>query len=105
MLELSNLLTPLAGEIGVGGIGGFLVGYALKKAAKMVAVIIGMLFLGLQYLAYQNIIAIDYVALQSWANDLVGQASGTQSLLVDFIAHAPFGAAAVGGFYLGLQKG
>lgn len=77
----------------------------MKKAAKMVAVIIGIAFLGLQYLAYKNIIAIDYGALQNWANELVGQASGTQSLLVDFIAHAPFGAAAIGGFYLGLQKG
>ncbi|GAG03906.1 unnamed protein product, partial [marine sediment metagenome] len=54
MLELSNILTPLAGEIGVGGIGGFLAGWALKKAAKMVAVIIGMAFLGLQYLAYKD---------------------------------------------------
>ncbi|UCD44451.1 MAG: FUN14 domain-containing protein [Candidatus Bathyarchaeota archaeon] len=105
MPELSNILTPLAGEIGVGGIGGFLAGWALKKAAKMVAVLIGVAFLGLQYLAYRDIISIDYGALQSWVNELVGQASGTQSLLIDFIAHAPFGAAFVGGFYLGLQKG
>lgn len=105
MLELSNILTPLAGEIGVGGIGGFLAGWALKKAAKMVAVLIGMAFLGLQYLAYKDIISIDYGALQNWVNELVGQASGTPSILIDFIAHAPFGAAFVGGFYLGLQKG
>jgi len=105
MLELSNILTPLAGEIGVGGIDGLLAGWALKKAAKMVAVMIGIAFLGLQYLAYKDIIAIDYAALQGWANELVGQAAGTQSLLVDFIAHAPFGAAAIGGFYLGLQRG
>lgn len=98
-------MTPLAGEIGVGGIGGFLSGWALKKAAKMVAVLIGVAFLGLQYLAYRDIISIDYGALQSWVNELAGQASGTQSLLIDFIAHAPFGAAFVGGFYLGLQKG
>jgi len=105
MLELSNILTPLAGEIGVGGIGGFLTGWAMKKAAKMVAVIIGMAFLGLQYLAYKNIIAIDYGALQTWASELVGQAGSAQNRLVDFIAHAPFGAAAIGGFYLGLQRG
>ena len=55
MLSLSNILTPLAGEIGIGGIGGFLAGWALKKAAKMVAVIIGLAFLGLQYLAYENL--------------------------------------------------
>lgn len=105
MLELSNLLTPLAGEIGIGGVGGFLVGYATKKAAKMLAVLIGITFLGLQYLAYKNIIAIDYMALQNFANELVGQAAGTQSILTDLIVHAPFGASFVGGVYLGLQKG
>jgi uncharacterized membrane protein (Fun14 family) len=105
MLSLSNILTPIAGEVGIGGIGGFLAGWALKKAAKMVAIIIGLAFLGLQYLAYQNIIQINYGALQDWANSLAGQAAGTQSIVVDFIAHAPFGAAFIGGFYLGLQRG
>ena len=105
MLELSNLLTPLAGEVGIGGIGGFLVGYAAKKTAKIVAVLLGITFLGLQYLAYEDIIAIDYLALQNFANELVGQAAGTQSILTDLIVHAPFGASFVGGVYLGLQKG
>jgi len=105
MLELSNILTPLAGEIGIGGIGGFLSGWALKKAAKLLAIILGVAFLGLQYLAYKGVIAIDYSALTTWANELLGQASGVQSLLTDFIVHAPFGAAFIGGFYLGLQKG
>jgi uncharacterized membrane protein (Fun14 family) len=105
MLELSNILTPLAGEIGIGGVGGFLSGWALKKAAKMVAIILGVAFLGLQYLAYKGVIAIDYSALTTWANELLGQASGVQNLLTDFIVHAPFGAAFIGGFYLGLQKG
>ena len=42
---------------------------------------------------------------QEWAIELVGQAGGLQTLITDFIAHAPFGAAFIGGFYLGLQKG
>lgn len=104
-MSLSNILTPLAGEIGIGGIGGFLAGWALKKAAKIVAVIIGLSFLGLQYLAYENIIQINYGALQDWANNLVGQAAGTQSLVTDFFVHLPFGASFIGGFYLGFQKG
>lgn len=105
MLELSNILTPLAGEVGIGGIGGFLVGYATKKAAKMLAILIGITFLGLQYLAYKDIISINYMALQNFANELVGQAAGTQTILTDLIVHAPFGASFVGGVYLGLQKG
>lgn len=105
MPTLSNILTPIVGEVGIGGLGGFLSGWALKKAAKMVAVIIGVAFLGLQYLAFKDIIKIDYGALQEWATDLVGSAGFLQNLLVDFITHAPFGAAFVGGFYIGLQKG
>jgi uncharacterized membrane protein (Fun14 family) len=105
MLELSDILTPLAGELGIGGIGGYLAGWAMKKAAKMVAIILGLGFLGLQYLAYQGIIAIDYTALKDWANSLVGQASGMQNLLTDFVAHVPFGAAFIGGSYLGFQRG
>lgn len=77
----------------------------MKKAAKIIAIIIGLAFVGIQYLAYKGIIAINYSALTTWINELVGQTSGIQSLLTGFILHAPFGAAFVGGFYLGLQKG
>jgi len=105
MLDLSSILTPIAGELGIGGIGGFFAGWALKKAAKLVAAIIGLSFLGLQYLAYQNVIDINYDALTAWASDVAGMAAGSESLVIDFIAHAPFGAAFIGGFYLGIQKG
>jgi uncharacterized membrane protein (Fun14 family) len=105
MITLSNLLTPLVGELGIGGVGGFLVGFALKKAAKLIAVIVGLFFLSLQYLAYENIISIDYGALQAFANELLGQTAGAQTWLTDFIVHAPFGAAFIGGLYIGLQKG
>ena len=98
-------MTPLVGELGIGGVGGFLVGFAIKKAAKLIALIIGLFFLSLQYLAYENIITIDYGALQVFANELLGQASGTQTWLTDLIVHAPFGAAFIGGLYLGLQRG
>ncbi|MGD2142116.1 MAG: FUN14 domain-containing protein [Candidatus Bathyarchaeota archaeon] len=105
MLTLSNLLTPLVGEIGIGGVGGFLAGFAVKKAAKVLAIVIGFFFLGIQYLAYKDILKIDYGALADFANELFGQASGAQTWLTDFIVHAPFGAAFIGGFYLGLQRG
>ncbi len=105
MISLSDLWTPLVGEIGMGGVGGFLVGFAVKKAAKIIAVIIGLFFLSLQYLAYENIITIDYGALKVFANELLGQTAGAQTWLTDFIVHAPFGAAFAGGLYLGLRKG
>jgi uncharacterized membrane protein (Fun14 family) len=50
----------------VGGFfGGILIGYALKKVVKVVAVVIGLFFAGLAYLQYQQIIDIKWAKLQS----------------------------------------
>jgi uncharacterized membrane protein (Fun14 family) len=35
--------------VGIGGIGGFIVGYAFKKLLKIVAVIVGLFILALIY--------------------------------------------------------
>ena len=105
MYSLSDVLTPLAGEIGIGGVGGFVVGYALKKIAKIVAIFLGIGFLGLQYLSYKGFISIDYSALQIWILSLLGKSNGVQTWVTDLIIHLPFGAAFAGGFYFGLKKG
>jgi uncharacterized membrane protein (Fun14 family) len=105
MFSLSDVLTPLVGEIGIGGIGGFVVGYALKKIAKVVAIFLGIGFLGLQYLSYKGFISIDYSALQTWILSLLGKSNGVQTWVTDLIIHLPFGAAFAGGFYFGLKKG
>ena len=101
----TDFVSPLVAEIGIGGIGGFIVGYALKKIAKILVVLLGLGFLILQYLAYQGIININYSALTDWAKGLVGQASGFQGVLVALIAHIPFGATFAVGFALGLKMG
>lgn len=80
-------------------------GYSLKKVAKLVALVIGLGFLGLQYLAYKGFIMIDYTAMRTWVASMIGEASGAQMWITDFIVHVPFGAAFGGGFYLGLKKG
>ena len=105
MLSLSNILTPLAGEIGIGGVGGFVVGYAIKKVAKILAVAIGLGFLALQYLAYIDVITINYGELREWAESAVAGSSGAQRWIADLLVHAPFGAAFACGLYLGLRKG
>jgi len=105
MLSLSNILTPMAGEIGVGGVGGFVVGYAIKKAAKMLAIALGLGFVALQYLAYKGFVIINYDVLREWVLTLTGEATKFQNLITDIIIHIPFGASFGFGFYLGLKKG
>ena len=105
MLSLSNILTPMVSEIGVGGVGGFVVGFALKKVARIAAIALGLGFVALQYLAYKGIITIDYTSLRDWVANMMGQTTQLPSFITDIIAHIPFGASFVAGFYLGLKKG
>jgi len=104
-LDTLELITPLATQLGIGGISGFCVGYAMKKVAKLTAIILGLGFIGLQYLAYNGIIAIDYTALKSWASSLIGEAGEAQGLIIDIFANVPFGTGFAGGILLGLKQG
>ncbi len=102
---MSELITPLVTQLGIGGIAGFCVGYAVKKVAKLAAVLLGVAFIGLQYLAYKGIIAIDYTALKSWASSLIGQAGEAEGFIIDLFANLPFGTGLAGGLLIGLRKG
>jgi uncharacterized membrane protein (Fun14 family) len=67
-------LEPL-GSVGVtiggGFFAGILVGYALKKVVKVVAVVVGLFFAGLAYLQYQQIIDIKWAKLQAVSQNAV----------------------------------
>jgi len=56
-------------SIGFGGVAGFLIGYAVKKAIKIMMIIIGLFFASLAYLNYQGIITINWDKLGSTATD------------------------------------
>jgi uncharacterized membrane protein (Fun14 family) len=58
-------ITSIATIIGGGFFAGVLIGYALKKVVKIVAVVFGLFFAGLAYLEYQQIIDIKWAKLQS----------------------------------------
>jgi uncharacterized membrane protein (Fun14 family) len=105
MSEPPSLLSPIVTQLGVGGIGGLCVGFAIKKVAKIVAVFIGLGFLGLEYLAYQGIISIDYGALENWASNVIQGAGVLEKALIAFLANLPFASSFLVGFALGLKKG
>ena len=66
---LEGIAGPVGSQIGIGGLGGIIVGYALKKIAKILAVLLGLMFVGLQYLAYRGIIGINYDRLNELTED------------------------------------
>src|SRR5215831_17254285 len=50
----------ITATIGGGFFGGILIGYALKKIVKLVAVVVGLFFAGIAYLQYQQILYINW---------------------------------------------
>jgi uncharacterized membrane protein (Fun14 family) len=56
----AEALTSIPATIGGGFIGGLLLGYALKKVVKLIAVVVGLFIAGLAYLQYQQIAHFDW---------------------------------------------
>jgi uncharacterized membrane protein (Fun14 family) len=105
MSEQTSFLTPLVTQLGVGGIIGLCIGYALKKVAKIVAAIIGLFSLGLLYLQSQGLISVDWLGVEAWGNTALaglGQAEGTLGVI---ISNLPFAGGAIVGFGIGLKMG
>ncbi|MEM2127893.1 MAG: FUN14 domain-containing protein [Candidatus Bathyarchaeia archaeon] len=105
LVSMSDLLAPLAFQVGAGGIAGFIVGYALKKLARLVAVIAGIFFVVLLYLSYIGIININYDKLIEALKGLTGQAGGAAGLVTPIVANLPFAATFMAGLGLGLKMG
>jgi uncharacterized membrane protein (Fun14 family) len=51
----TDTLTSMSATVGGGFFGGLLIGYALKKVIKMLAILAGLFLAGLAYLQYQQI--------------------------------------------------
>ena len=60
---------PTAATLGGGFFVGILIGYALKKVIKIVAVIVGLLLAGLAYLQYHQVASINWNKLQIVSED------------------------------------
>jgi uncharacterized membrane protein (Fun14 family) len=64
-LSIVESFGPTAATMGGGFFVGILIGYALKKVIKIVAVIVGLFLAGLAYLQHQQIATINLNKLQT----------------------------------------
>ena len=66
-------IEPISFGVTVGGgfFVGILIGYALKKVLKVVALVVGLFFAGLAYLQYQQIVNINWDKLQATSQNAV----------------------------------
>ena len=76
-----NLDENLAVTLGGGFFGRILIGYALKKIIKIVAIIAGLFLAAMAYLQYQQIVNINWDKLQTISEDtLTTLANATQQI-------------------------
>lgn len=102
---MSEVLSPLVYQLGVGGIGGFTVGYAAKKISKLVVILIGLFFILLLYLGYSGIIDINYAKLFDALTGLLSFAGKAAGWLIGLISVLPFVGSFAAGFALGFKLG
>ena len=115
------IIISYATTIGGGFVVGILIGYALKKVIKIVAVIVGLFLAGLAYLQSQQIANINWNILQTVSEDaittlsnaiLITGVSGdchSTAATASLLAMGSFGIPLTGsmsaGFTIGFMKG
>ncbi len=109
-MEVPDLqaVAPYLQQISFGALAGFASGYALKKVGKVVAIIVGLLFVALQLLAYYGIIEINWGIVQGHVDPLLEPEvlGGMWQRLVELLTfNITFAAAFVPGLLLGLRRG
>jgi uncharacterized membrane protein (Fun14 family) len=103
-----ELFYPLATQLGFGGVIGFVVGYAVRKLLKILAIFVGVIFLFTQYLAWQGFIEIHYNRVYEAAEGLLQNFGGgvTEFSIPAFItANVPLAGSFVVGLGIGLKLG
>ena len=98
---MSEVLPPIAYQLGIGGFGGFFVGYVLKKVIK-IAMILGAFIFALIYFAYGGVIDVNYGKLIESISEYAGSA---WELLLPLLSNLPFIGSFVLGLVLGLKAG
>ena len=102
---MSEVLSPIVYQLGIGGIGGFTVGFAVKKIGKIIAFFIGLGLIALIYLSTQGIININYGALWNSLASGLGLATSAFNWIVGVISLLPFAGSFIVGFLIGFKIG
>jgi len=97
---VNEAFAPILFQLGIGGIGGFFIGYGIKKVVKM-ALILGIVVFSLIFLAYKNVIGVDFGGLAEGVSEFINAVSPAMGLFAPLLANLPF----VGSLIFGLVVG
>ncbi|MFY3741213.1 MAG: putative membrane protein (Fun14 family) [Candidatus Nitrosomirales archaeon] len=95
----------LASQLAIGGLVGFLIGFALKKITKIALVLAGIFFITIAYLEHGKFINVNYEQFELAINNMLQQ-FGSNLILPSFLAmNLPLIASFGGALAFGLRKG
>lgn len=102
---MSGLITSVTYQLGLGALGGFIVGFAVKKLLKLVILIVGLLIVLLLYLGFSGVIVIHYDQLADATRNALGFFGQVADWLTPIISHLPFAGSFIIGFLIGFKIG
>jgi len=109
-LQLDGLgLQQMGLEVGGGALIGGIIGFAAKKVAKLIAVIVGLQLALFKFLETRGVLTVDWDAITGSASNAT-QAAGKQGgetagWLTSLLSALPVSAGFTGGFLVGFKKG
>lgn len=89
----------LLGDLAVGMLGGYSIGYAARKFFRLMTIVVGAYLASLIYLSNRRFIVVNWVEINASAENAL-RGIGNLSLGVSVL-----GTGAVGGFLLGFKSG
>ena len=102
-LTISETFAPVIFQLVIGGVGGFFVGYALRKILKVALILVAIVF-SLIFLAYLNVIDVDYDGISELALNFVNAINPALNMLTPLLTHIPFIASFIIGLIIGLRR-
>lgn len=100
---VSEAVAPILFQLGLGGIGGFFIGYAIKKVAR-VALVLGMGALFLMFLVYLEVINVDFSGLDELVSTFIDTVNPALGSLTPLLTNIPFISGLVMGVVIGFKK-
>ena len=107
LLQLDGIgFQQLGLELGGGAMIGGIIGFAAKKVAKIIAVIIGLELALFKFLETRGVLQVDWGAISGGAQDSTESAGdGGASLVSSLLSALPVSTGFTGGFLVGFKKG
>ena len=102
---MSELIPPVVYQLGVGAICGFIIGFAIKKAMKLLMIIAGFFLLILVYLGYSGVITINFEKLLQAVGNLLSWGQQAADWLTIIISTLPLTGSFILGLILGFKVG